>query len=810
MRNAYVQHCGLRNVDFTIDRTASMAVLHMDFLGIATLRLDSAPVHLERRNSLALLAFLVLTNRPHSRESLATLLAADVETAAARKRLRNALADLVEHGLRDYLHTDRQSVAFNAGLTHSLDINMLDELSAAGDGAATDGLAWVAHRCDWELLSGLLTRDAPDFELWLLDERKRREQQLHDLAQRHLVRLLESGQYKAGLDLAQRLLAAEPWNETVHRILMKLHARSGQMASALAQYERYRIALAEELGIEPQPATTALLERLRAGPVAPRHNLVSAVNSGGMIGRDAELDLLTANLVDPTCRLLTIRGLAGSGKTSLALAAATRLAAPAPAGEDPPFPDGVMLIDLTDIPETEPSSGSDNSAERRIASAIGLGLGLVFYGRIDRLEQLIAYLHPKRMLLVLDNMDRWISGAPALLTILRRSPGVTILVTSRSPLGLADEWKHNLGGLQTPETVDELEQAAASHLFLREARRMNVQIRADDRPSIIQICRLTGGWPLAIKIVAGWLGTLTCAEIARELEQHGALLDEPPPSVEARQTSIRSIVEASMHGLLARERLALARLAGFAGPFKRNDAEAVGVTSPSLIALNQRSLLERFEPDSYTLHPLVGHYAYDPLSISMADGIDVRSETGIEDTNLRPVWPGETAPQNAEMLGQLWEDLSAWNQQAGLHREWEAALTAAIDPLRDKHDDPGYAALLTQLLVAKAGALIRQGDMEGAFPLLEEARGYACTSGQRQLDALINICEIQLLRLRDRNNKTRTDMIRQAHAPARTTERLLTEAIGKSTVSDQARPLAPTTGVHELDRPTVRKESQQR
>lgn len=777
-----------------------MAVLNIHFLGIANLTIDDIPIHLERRNSLALLAYLVLTNRPHTRDELATLLAGDVGDGPARKLLRNALADLVEHGLRDYLHTNRQTVAFNTASPYTLDITTLDELSAAGDLATPDELAWASDRCDWELLSGLGAREAPDFELWLLGERERRGQQLRELAQRHLSTLLASEQIEAGIGLARRLLVVEPWNEAVHCSLMRLHARAGQVANALAQYDRCRAALADELGVEPQSETTALFERLRAGPVNPRHNLPATI-AEGMIGRDEQLNTVCTNLIDPDCRLLTIVGLGGSGKTSLALAAATQLTSPAPEGDDHPFADGVIFVNMADIPDAEGPSDIENSTSQRISTVIGFALGLAFYGHIDRLEQVIAYLQPKRILLVLDDMDHLRSETSTLLAILAQCPGVTILATSRHALGIAEEWTHEPGGLPTPDTVDELEQAAASRLFLREARRMNVQLTAEDMPAVVQVCRLAGGWPLAIKVAAGWLGTLACADIARELEQGGALLNEPVPGASEGLDSIRAIVASSYDALSEPDRKALTRLAVFSGPFRRQAAEAVGVTSERLVALDQRSLLERRDRNSYMLHPLVSQYASAQLSRDSCDenaargdhatyyanlvsdalpslftNSDAHTLIGVKRANIHAAWDWAVAQQNVELLGQLCEGLAVWYEQAGLHREWTAWLSAAISRFRNDHDDPTRETMLVKLLVAKADSLLWQGDLDGAFPLLEESRLHAARIGALDLDAAISFCEGRLLRFRGGGTTTATEVLKQALILARATRQRRIEA----------------------------------
>lgn len=778
-----------------------MPALCLSFLGVAHLTLDGVPIQLERRNSLALLAYLVLTDRPHSRDELATLMAGDIGDDTARKRLRNSLADLVERGFGDYLLTSRQTVAFNSAMPHTLDIRRLDALSADGSLADPESLAWASERCDWELLSGLAPRDAPAFEMWLTGERERRGQQVRELAQRHLERLLLTAEYDAGVSLAHRLLAVEPWNEQVHRCLMRLFGRSGRIAAALAQYDRCREALADELGLEPQPETTALYERLRSGTAAPRSNLPVTMDAHEIIGRDQQLLAVTRNLIDPTCRLLTIVGLGGSGKTSLALAAASRFVAPAQPGDEHPFADGIFLVTLGELVDRDALPETDEAAQRRLATAIGFALGLVFYGHIDRVSQVVAYLQPKRLLLVLDSMEHVHSGSPALQAILRGAPGVTVLVTSRQVLGIADEWIQHLGGLAAPVTVDQIEDAPASRLFLREARRGNVLIRDADLPAIMQICQLTGGWPLALKIAAGWLGPLTCNEIVRELDHGGALLNEPYPREDARQTSIRSIVASSFDILPEREQLALSRLSVFSGPFDRTAAEAIGVTSPSLVALSQRSLLDRSDEGTFRLHPLVSQFASEQLSIKSAEEEAVRNDHALyfaalvkdstallfanpdthalivgEQANVRSAWNWAVGQQDVDLLAKLWMGLAAWSQQAGLHREWTALLTAAIASFRDDLNDTARRTMFAQLLAAKAESLLWQGDLDGAFPLLQEAHYHADQVDSLQLKALISFCEGRLLRFRGGESEAAIERLQQARVLALATHQQRIEA----------------------------------
>ena len=155
-----------------------MVSLELQLLGIPKVALDGEPVQLDRRASLALLAYLALTHRAHSRDEIATLLSGDATVDSARKRLRNALADLVEHGLAPFLSISRQSIAFQQASDDTLDTDRLDAIISPDRVAPSDAHEWAAERCDWELLAGLSLQDAPDFEIWLAGEREHRRHQL--------------------------------------------------------------------------------------------------------------------------------------------------------------------------------------------------------------------------------------------------------------------------------------------------------------------------------------------------------------------------------------------------------------------------------------------------------------------------------------------------------------------------------------------------------------------------------------------------------------------------------------------------------
>src|SRR5262245_4808134 len=202
--------------------------LHLQLIGSPEVRLGATTLRFQRRRSLALLAFLVLTARPHPRDALVTLLATDADPAAARHALRAALAEL--HALLPHdLQITRHSVAFAPTHPVLLDLATFQHALAADDLAA---LQAALDRSTGELLADLSVGLASDFEHWLTLERER----WHELRLHALTRLLDhyeqSGAHAAGITVARQLLALAPWCEEAHRTLMRLLMRAGQRTQA--------------------------------------------------------------------------------------------------------------------------------------------------------------------------------------------------------------------------------------------------------------------------------------------------------------------------------------------------------------------------------------------------------------------------------------------------------------------------------------------------------------------------------------------------------------------------------------------------
>jgi DNA-binding SARP family transcriptional activator len=252
--------------------------LRLTLLGKPQATLGSTPVtDFIYRKSLALLCYLAVTGRPHSREALIGLLWPEATETSARASLRKTLADLRKR-LAPYLIITHQEVALNRDVPYWLDVEAFE--ACVGASTSERDIKRLQEAVEFyqaDFLEGFYVRNAFEFEEWVLAQRGRlRElalQALHTLAT-HFTDQGEAGRAPA-IDYTTRLLSLEPWREEAHRGMMRLLALSGQRGAALAQYKTCCQVLAEELGVEPGTETAALYEHIRDGELRPAE-LVSA------------------------------------------------------------------------------------------------------------------------------------------------------------------------------------------------------------------------------------------------------------------------------------------------------------------------------------------------------------------------------------------------------------------------------------------------------------------------------------------------------------------------------------------------------
>jgi predicted ATPase len=460
--------------------------------------------------------------------------------------------------------------------------------------------------------------------------------------------LLRNRDYQAGIAHATHLLELDPLMESAHRQMMELLALSGKRALALKQYETLCQVLDRELRIEPGPESQQLYEDIRAGrisadvprPVAPppsearpRHNLPPSLTP--LIGREGDLENVTALVQDPTSRLVTLVGSGGIGKTRLAIQAAEDLL--------PAFQHGAWFVRLDSLDSPD-----------LIAETIARALGMPLSGQVSPAEQVLESLRHKEILLVLDSFEHLLpSGRELLIEILREAPRAQLLVTSREKLNLRAECLYEVRGLAYPqdEGHEAVEAYPAVALFLQLAQRSaGMPLPGEDNRHVARITQLVEGSPLALELAAVWTRALSCREIAEGIEGGLGFLQANQPDVPERHRSMRAVFDHSWRLLSVEERAAFRRLSVFRGGFDRQAANRVaGASLATLKDLVDKSMLSHHPDGRYRVHTLLRQFA--------AGELERAGETG--DTRERHLAHFLQLAERAEP--QLWrEQEKAW------------------------------------------------------------------------------------------------------------------------------------------------------
>lgn len=471
--------------------------------------------------------------------------------------------------------------------------------SALQEGRVADALAAYGG----ELLAGFDDGQGEGWTRWLGFERER----LRSAWRQAALGCLDAGTLDpaAALDLAARLLAADPLDEAALTHQMSAYVRAGQAAAARSAYRQFVERLQADLGLEPGAALRALHDGLATAATTATSTLPPAAvpapttpgPDDGFVGRSGELVRITDLLSRDECRLLCLTGPGGVGKTRLARRALQLLA--------PAHADGALFIALEDA-ETPAQFGLRLAQEAGVATGQRGG---------DALARAIDAWRDKRLLLVLDNFEQLVAHAALVERLLRECRGLKLLVTSRARLQLADEWSMPVEGLPCPdpEDGDRIEAFDAVRLFVKAARRVEPGFtpgaQGAEAAAIVDICRQVDGLPLALELAAAWVRMLSCAEIARELHRGTELLRAADARHPPRQASIEAVFQGSWQRLGEAERAVLAGLSVFQGGFAVETARAVaGASLPVLGALADKSLLMR-DRERMRLHPLVQQLA---------------------------------------------------------------------------------------------------------------------------------------------------------------------------------------------------------
>lgn len=458
-----------------------------------------------------------------------------------------------------------------------------------------------------------------------------------------------------------------------------------------------------------------------------------------LLGRRSELAALCRLLDNPACRLITLSGPGGIGKTRLAIEVARQVRHQ--------FADGVAFAALQHV-----------ASATFLVSAIADALHLPLQGQADAATQLLQALHDRQLLLVLDNFEHLLDGADLLLRILRAAPEVTVLVTSREVLNLREEWLFPVSELDLPgdDTGAELLKSCAVQLFVACAQRVRRDFDlAVEGPAVAQICRLVAGMPLAIELAAAWAKTLPCAEIAAVIGRNLLFLEANLRDLPERHRSVRAAFDQSWRLLSAPEQTVFRRLAVFRGGFTPDAVlQVAGATLPLLAALVDKSLIRLDSGGRYQTHELLRQYAElhllsepdETIATQRAHAVYYvdwlrRQEQALfsghlalntvagELENVRAAWQWATAQVDLKALEQSAYALWSYYHQRGPVWEGIAALEQGLGCLSHETGEDNADALRAQLLVQLGWLYVRQGDLVRATTTFETSSALFAAGG---------------------------------------------------------------------------------
>ena len=495
-----------------------------------------------------------------------------------------------------------------------------------------------------------------------------------------------------------------------------------------------------------------------------------------LFGRKEELAKLNEYILNPEYPLISITGIGGIGKTSLALAAGRQVVS----GEQPvtneqrSFPDGVWFIYLEGIDD-----GVPEKVKEEVAALIGSAMGLYFHGESDLWTQLLGQLAGKNLLLILDNIEQFLTVASDLIVeLLEAGKGIHLLTTSRTTVPLAASVAFPLSGLETPtEISEETLQNESVRLFAERVARLPSHFDLEKHlAEVVAICQFLEGMPLGIELAAASVGKLLVSEIMPALKNNLRLINSSRYDLPDRQRTLHAVFEYTWQLLDRREQALLVHISVFRGGFTRPAAEAVAYDIGSgLYNLHLHALLNRDETGRFRMHPLLRQLAGEKLSgtemvetrnrhSSYFSGLIGSFETELrggvgreaiqtifpEQANLRAAWQHTVQSGQWQTIANCLDSAHYFFQRKGFYSEEGFLVDSAIDTLQFavEADNVSLTSLLSRLLAFKAILYYKLAKFEEGMRIAEQACELAQSVKDAGIEALARIA-IGILLYRD-------------------------------------------------------------
>lgn len=745
-----------------------MSRLSIFLLGPPQIECDGHEVEFDTRKAVALLTYLGITKQRQSRSVLASILWPNSNHSRSLANLRRTLSSLKAQ-LDTWLDIDRYAVGLKSDSDIWIDVidfrNHIAQFKQSE--AISDGVEFFAPLVDavalyrGEFMAGFTLRDSLDFDEWQYYERTELQKDINFALEQLVQSYTTRHEHEQAIAYARQWLEVDRSQEAVHYCLMQLYATVGQRSAALRQYEECKTILHNEFGENPHPTTSALYDEIKhERPISvPTPMSLSFVQSDSringipqhltpIIGRNREVSKAVELLQSPNCRLLNVVGIGGSGKTRLAVEVAHQSSSN--------FEHGAAFIELDE----------ENSTDL-VLNTIAKAIGLTFYSGGNFKQQIYDFLREKAMLIVIDNVDQ-LDEQQIINDILEAAPDVKLISTGYHRLGFYQEYILELEGLHYPDMLSDISEIdyPAIQMFEQCAQRHAPFFEAEDHlVSIIKICRLTGGLPLALELAASWISVLSCDSIAKEIEQSLGFLEADIKNLPARHKTVHAFLEISWTLLSSQQRHDLASLSIFRNGFERAAASRIaGISLQTLANLRDRAFLAKFGSDRYRIPELLRRYiaehneqqyVEDKSVISSRHGEyysgllhhwEPQLTTSLQSKalqiiteeldNIRMAWSWSLSAQRWDVLSHMIEGLYRFYDTTYLHDEGMNVFQVAIEKIAQDEDRPQHSKLMIKLLIRYGWFCCWCNRMSEAQNAIENARQIATHTGEVQETAL--------------------------------------------------------------------------
>jgi len=714
-------------------RKSAGAQLSLALLGSPSLRLGESAVHLARRKSLALLAYLALEPGAHARDSLAALFWPECPQTSARANLRSSLLDISVNLSPELIASDRDHAGLVPGI---VSVDAVELLEAAGACRTHDSesacdncaplLIEAAAKDRGSFMQGFSLSACADFDDWQSAMANRVSEAAILVARRLAAWYRRTDRANEAIDSARRWIELDPYDEEARLCLFQLLAAQGKKTSAEQSFRTWEAFAAQELGTSPSPHFVKAMQEfssLRAGI------------SSAMIGREKDENAIRQRLGSRFARVHTITGPGGVGKTCLAKALAA----------DPGFlfPDGSVFVDLAAIRDSA-------LVLSELAAALGIGRRSTEGGSL--FARVAATLDRKKILVVLDNLEQVREAAAEIHRLSCACTETVFLGTSRVALGLENEDEFPLAPLGTPEIPESCrlkdgDRYPALLLFIERARMAHPSIFLSESevPTAARICARLDGLPLALELAASRLVSFNLEELDLRIQKSTKVVGGRETARPERHRSLHAAVAWSWGLLEKGERRFLQQLSVFSGGFDHETAESVcdlaekGGLNEFLESLVEWHLVTRTESgirSRFCLPEAIREFAYEQLEMS-GSAVKIRDRHAsyflAEARGLSRQLRGIEQRQALERLEEEYANIASamnWLQihgrtedqlslaeslewywyRSGRYEEGIAAFKAALA----RSDAVNYPVLVGRSLRAQAWLALLHGDWAGA------------------------------------------------------------------------------------------------